>query len=104
MSYLNFPINQKLTKKFLMQLPSGTFLVSNCFRRLGPETLTPVFYENVLPLDDREAQWQRIKACGANHRLCHVYKDSEQYKQIRQFQSMLSKRGSKIVIIELGDK
>ena len=76
-----FPIHQKLTKQFLMRLPTGVFLVSNCYKPVGPNAVTPTFYEKVVPLDDRESQWQRIKVCQADSRTCVVHKDSEEYKK-----------------------
>ena len=77
----DFPIRRKLTKKLLMRLPAGVFLVSNCYTPIGYRKVAPVFYEKVRPLDDREDQWQRIKAAGANGRICAVYWDIEDYKR-----------------------
>ena len=43
-------------------LPTAVFLASNLF----DPTLKPVFAEYLLPLTEREKQWQQIYAVGAN--------------------------------------
>jgi hypothetical protein len=61
----------KLTKKFLMNLPSGIYLMSNM---VAPDR-DSVFREYVLsPLSEREKQWQRIKLAGADNHLCRLFK------------------------------
>ena len=50
------PIRKELTRTLLMRLPTGVFLVSNTQRSIGPNTVTPVFAEKVVPSDDREEQ------------------------------------------------
>jgi len=103
MSELDLPIRQKLTKKLLMRLPAGSFLVSNCHKAIGPNMVTPVFAEKVVSLDDREWQWQRIKERGANGRTCEVYATSEEYKQKQQSWTAMSDRWPRIVILEVDD-
>ena len=99
----SYPIRKKLTKTLLMRLPAGVFLVSNCYRPMGPNTVTPVFAEMVSPLDDRKDQWQRIKDTGANGRICEVHKDPESYKLQQQVASQSSNRRPSVVLIEVDD-
>ena len=63
---------EKLTKKLLMQLPEGVYLVSNCYRSSN-QKLKPAFEEKVSPLSERNEQWKRIVEASSNHRLCSVY-------------------------------
>jgi len=85
MAESDLPIRRKLTKALLMRLPTGVFLVSNTQRVIGPNTVTPVFAEKVVPFDDRERQWRRIKECGADGRTCEAHTTSEEYKKTREF-------------------
>jgi hypothetical protein len=66
----------KLTKKFLMGIEEGLFLVSN----IGHTPLQPVLAEKVAPINNREYQWARIIEVGANNRLCHVFKSKVDYE------------------------
>ena len=61
--------SEKLTKSFFMRLPAATFLASNLF----DSSLRSVFAEYVLPLTEREMQWRRICAAGANQRKCRAF-------------------------------
>ncbi len=99
----SFPIQAKLTKKFLMQLPTGVFLVSNCHKSVGYNAVTPVFAEKVTALDDRDTQWQRIKNCSADSRNCVVHKDSESYKRQQEFYTKSSDRWPTVVLFEVDD-
>jgi hypothetical protein len=64
-----------LTKKFLMSLPNGVFIVSNVVHSL----VEPVFAEYVLsPATERERQWEKIVSLGCNGRLCHVFKSEQE--------------------------
>ena len=103
MNDIDLPIRQRLTKKLLMKLPTGAFLVSNCYSRVGPDMVTPVFAETVAPLDDREWQWQRIREAGANGRTCEVHNTSEEYKREREYQSKMSKGWPRLVLFEVDD-
>ena len=103
MTEFDLPIRQKLTKKLLMGLPTGVFLVSNCYKVIGPHTVTPVFAEKLVPLDDRERQWQRIKECGANGRTCEVHTTSEEYKRNREIWTKMSSKWPRIVLLEVDD-
>ena len=65
----------KLTKKFLMSLPKGIYLMSNLVGQDGDS----VFREYILsPLSEREKQWQKIKLAGADSRLCRLFKTENQ--------------------------
>jgi hypothetical protein len=66
---------EKLTKKFLMQLPEGVYLVSNVYEEKGK----PAFEENVSPLPERNKQWKRIVEALVNHRLCNVFETKKDY-------------------------
>ena len=67
----------KLSKKFFASLPNGVYLVSNCYA--SPPISN--FAEYVVPSAEREEQWQRITAAGADQRLCRVFKDQAAYQQ-----------------------
>ncbi|HUI46969.1 MAG TPA: hypothetical protein VL122_13410 [Nitrospirota bacterium] len=67
----------KLTKKLLINLAEGLYLVSN----VGHTPLQPIFAEMVTALNMREAQWRKIVELGANNRLCHVFKSREDYQK-----------------------
>ena len=67
-----------LTKKYLMSLPEGVYLVSNLF----PEnSMQSIFAEKVAPLNLREDQWERIMEVNADQRKCHVFKNEAEYKR-----------------------
>ncbi len=67
----------KLTKKFLMDIDEGLFLVSN----IGYTPLQPVLAEDVAPINEREYQWAKIKKVGASGRLCRVFKSKDDYEK-----------------------
>lgn len=65
----------RLTKKFLMSLPKGIYLMSN----IVGQDRDPVFREYILsPLSEREKQWQRIKLAEADNHLCRLFKTEKQ--------------------------
>jgi len=65
----------RLTKKFLMSLPNGIYLMSNLLGQSG----NSIFGKYILsPLYEREKQWQRIKRVGANNHLCRLFKTESQ--------------------------
>jgi hypothetical protein len=78
----------KLTKKFLMGLPSGIYLMSNLVAPDGDS----VFRAYVLsPASEREKQWQMMKLAGADNRLCRLFKNEKQaLAWIESFQSPLA--------------
>ena len=71
---------QKLTKKLLLGLPRGAYLVSNCYKEEG-EKMVPCFQEVISDPDEREAQWQRIRNARADGRLCFIYPSKKAYEQ-----------------------
>lgn len=79
-------IRTPLTKRFLFQLEEGLYLVSNTLVAAGQ----PSFSEVVSPLKMREAQWQRVKAAGANGRLCDVFSSVAEYQMSMRAQSNCS--------------
>jgi hypothetical protein len=93
--------SHKLTKKYFWSLPSGVYIVSNCYRSVGLGKSTPVFYEYVEQPEKREAQWNRIKNTGANQRLCDVYQSSEEFKRAVEFRTEDCKNYPGIVICEI---
>ena len=69
----------KLTKRFLFSLEEGLHVVSSVYDGATRQTAKPAFAEPVAPADDREAQWQRIKAAYADGRNCNVFADAEHH-------------------------
>lgn len=67
----------KLSRKFFMNLPTGVFLVSNCY--IAPKQ--PIFAQYVLPLPKRETQWRRICVARANQRKCHIFRGVAAFQQ-----------------------
>jgi hypothetical protein len=63
----------KLTKKFLMELQNGAYIVSNCFYKKG----VPIYAGRVTPLYQREMQWRAIAEVAADQRLCYVFANKE---------------------------
>jgi len=66
----------KLTKKFLMGLPEGAWLISN----VGDSPYEPVFAETVLPLEEREGQWKRIVAASVSQQMCYVFPSKDDHR------------------------
>ena len=69
----------KLTKRLLMDQREGVYIASNQYIPVNPGPAVPTFEGHVARPDDREAQWERIKAAGANGRMCNVYEDPEDH-------------------------
>ena len=67
----------KLTRKYLMSLAEGLYLVSN----LMHNSTQSYFTEKVAPLKLRKGQWDRIKNVNADQRLCNVFKSKKEYKK-----------------------
>lgn len=63
----------KLTKKFLMGLPAGVYLISS----VGDSPTERCFAEYVEDLSLREVQWKRITASQADQRQCSVFNDKK---------------------------
>ena len=65
----------KLTKRYLLSLPGGIFVMSN----LVDDLMRPLFSEYVVsPVSAREKQWQRGVSSGCSGRLCRIFKTAEQ--------------------------
>ena len=71
-------LHAKLTRSFLEELPEGCILMSN----VCSDIIVPSFFEKVSPADMREEQWQRIKAVGADNRMCRVFKGSRFHEKL----------------------
>lgn len=65
----------KLTKKFLMELPTGVFLVSNCSYK-G----IPIVMADIPPIEMRDQLWKVIKARDVDQRLCAVFNNKREYE------------------------
>ncbi|WP_141400579.1 hypothetical protein [Magnetospirillum sp. 15-1] len=70
-------MNVRMTKKFLMSLPSGNFIASNCMRQDG----IPIIAEQVAPLSEREAQWGRIKDNRLSGTTFFVFHDANTFEE-----------------------
>jgi hypothetical protein len=68
----------KLSRKNLMELEAGTFLMSALTQ--GPPT-NPVFAEKVAPPSKRDEQWSRIKDASADQRNCMIFKNKHDYNK-----------------------
>jgi len=68
------PQRQKLSKRLLMEITTGYWVVSNCFSEFNHF----VFYEAVEPIAGRDEQWNRIKAARADQRLCNIFETKEE--------------------------
>ena len=69
----------KLTRRFLLSLEEGLYVVSNVYDGTTRQTAKPAFAEPVAPAEDREAQWQRIKAAYADGRNSDVFRSAEHH-------------------------
>jgi len=83
----------KLTKKYFMSLPEGSFLVSNIVKN----SMQPVFAEKVIPLNLRKNQWDRIVEVGAQQRECHIFETEMEFKNwLSELNYNISKNKKKI--------
>ena len=67
----------KLTKKFLKELSTNSYLVSNC----GHNKYSPIYENLVVAMPKRENQWNEIKQAYANNRLCRVFRNKSDYRK-----------------------
>lgn len=67
---------ENLTKKFLMQLPDGLYLVSNAH----DNRFQSRFAEEIAALDQRGNQWKKIVAAGVSQKLCYVFIIKKNYE------------------------
>ncbi len=78
----------RLTKKYLMSVAAGSFLVSNLI-----DNGESVFTETVAcSVPGCLAQWDRIVNVGANQCLCYVYESKQEYDLLREEQILVLKR------------
>jgi len=81
----------KLSKKAIINFLERSFLVSNCYSSFDRR---PLIEEQVGPLGDREALWEKAKSCGADGRLCSVFRKYEDYVAHARFLESLMHRKS----------
>jgi len=67
----------KLTKKFLTELPTNTYLVSN----VGYTIDEPIYQGRVVAKSKRENQWNELKKVSVNNRLCQIFQTKSDYKK-----------------------
>lgn len=65
----------KLTRKYLISLSEGLYLVSNLFQN----PMQSSFAEEVSPLNLRKDQWNRIIEANVHQRLCHVFESEKEF-------------------------
>jgi hypothetical protein len=63
----------KLTKRFLMKLSSGAYIMSNLYFKKG----VSVYAAWVTPLLQREKQWKAIVDLAVDQKLCYVFENKE---------------------------
>ena len=68
----------KMTKKFLMSLPEGAFIVSGVGAKINGK-IVPEIAEYVLPIQERELQWKKIKDAWCNNRNFFVFKNKKDW-------------------------
>ena len=66
---------QKLTKKQLMELEQGRYLVSHAVDEFG----NPIFAREIPPADDREDFWLTVRDASLNQRVCYLFQDKTEY-------------------------
>lgn len=64
-----------LTKKFLMELGEGNYLMSNLLDNYG----CPIYEGKVETAATRVLQWEKIKRAGAQGRTCRIFKTKSDY-------------------------
>lgn len=73
----------RLTRRFLMTLETGLYIVSNCYEHVGAGRYEPCFRESVVPPEARNEQWARIKSAYVDGRLCDVLSRETDYNAYR---------------------
>jgi hypothetical protein len=87
----------RLTRKFLMGLSEGVYLVSNISRTRGKS----VFEGYVISAEMRHIQWDDIKKAGADGRLCDIFRSRAHYEEFRKaFPRQLLRCDVRIAILE----
>lgn len=74
----------KLTRRYLMSLAEGLYVVSNCYERVSPGAVRPILMEPVASQEERAAQWERVKAVYAHGRSCDVFESQAHFKDWRR--------------------
>ncbi len=70
-------VRRRLTKKFLFELPTKSYLVSNVMHSKDK----PIYENRIVAISKREKQWGAIKQLSANNRLCYVFRNKSHYKE-----------------------
>ncbi|MFA6015445.1 MAG: hypothetical protein WC742_10295 [Gallionellaceae bacterium] len=71
------PVYAKLSKKYFMSIPAGSFLASNC----GHSRTESIFAEVVASSTaDKELQWGRIVKVSADQRQCQIFNTRKEYE------------------------
>lgn len=74
----------KLTKRFLMLLETGAYIVSTVYESQRDGAHDPCFHEKVAPPEHRGDQWLRIKTANADGRYCDVLASENDYPAYRK--------------------
>ena len=78
---------QKLTKKFFLELPTGVYLVSNCYEMVSADTYTPAFYDYVVASDqarDPRKLISRGKPIGPNQWIVELNLRQQRHKKYNE--------------------
>ena len=75
--------DNKMTKKFLMSLPEGAFIVSGVGTKINGK-IVPEIAEHVLPIEKRELQWKKIKKAWCNNREFTVFKNKQDWERYKK--------------------
>ena len=83
----------KLTKKKFMSLPDKVFLASNIYNY----NMKSVFADEIWHESIRHLQWEIIKDCGADSRMCGIWESRKQYEDrqeelLKQYQNRKIKK------------
>ncbi|KJR40538.1 hypothetical protein MCHI_003557 [Candidatus Magnetoovum chiemensis] len=70
-------LSERLTKKILMSLQEGSFLISNA----TDENNNPMLAIEIPHLDQREDVWKKMQELKINQKTCYVYNNKEEYEQ-----------------------
>lgn len=72
---------RKLTRRFLLSLQTGQYIVSNVYEQDERGRNRPAFRESVAPAESRDAQWKKIKSAYADGRQCAVLASESDYEE-----------------------
>lgn len=86
-------IAENLTKRLMLALPDGCWVVSNC---LSCNTGQPLFAEQLSDIRTRSITWERAKASGASGRLCYVaWTKAEFHDRLNKFRPAPPEQGGR---------